>query len=130
MPDPTANPVAQVANLNAGRPKFKFRFAPEDRQFVTDPQEVVLTLITLGEEQRAAARAESQKVSLSYEVLKEALVSVDGKELGWSGQDSKELVVERSSPHVRDLMLKAYHKLHIASEDASKAFLATMEIVV
>jgi hypothetical protein len=127
MSDQNLNPLAQAGALSAARPRFKFPPIPEEcRQFATDPTVFVLVPITLGEEQRASARAESKKTGIAYEVMKEALYSVDGKVLGWDGPDSKELVVERCSPLVRDLMLKAYHHVHVVSEDVSKAFLAGM----
>jgi hypothetical protein len=130
MSDPTLNPAAQAASLSSARPKHRWPIDEEFRQYQTDPTSFALVPISVGEEQRASARAEAKKVGIAYEVLKEALVMVDDKAVDWAGPDSREIVIERCSPKVRDLMLKAYHSLHVVPEEQSKAFLAKVQIII
>lgn len=123
------SPASAAQALASTRPKYQFKIPESVRKWPTDPAVVVLREITLAEEQAANSMAGGFGYKMSVECLKHAIVSADGKAITWDGAD-KEVFIEGLSPLTRDLMLRAYSRIHNTAEAVQEDFFASMQTVL
>lgn len=73
--------------------------------------------ITVAEESRANKISQSKGGTgeFAYEVLKAAIIEVDGAPLTWDN-GAKDIFIDSLSPRVRSLLLKAFERLHVPQE--------------
>lgn len=77
---------------------------------------------------QAQARAQEKSTAAAYEMAKAALIDTSLGKLSWE-DNSRDKLFETMSPVVRQLMVVAFHRIHQPNDEASLAFLDTMEVV-
>lgn len=113
------------------RPRFEFDVPETARMYPEDPRKVVMVPLRVSDDLEASAIAQARSFNaavLTLEQIRRSVVAIDGKQIDWAVPGGAEWI-ERTSPPLRDLLIKAYNKIHTAPEDASKAFLASMKAV-
>lgn len=111
------------------RPRYRFTFPDKVRTWTSDPKVIVMREITLAEEQQAAIAAGELGYKFAIEATKHSIVSADGKSVTWE-DGGKELFLEACSPQVRELILKAYRRIHQPQAEAEADFFGGMTVVV
>jgi hypothetical protein len=123
------SPQGAAQALTAGRPKYQFKIPEKARVWTTDPAVVVLREITLAEEQSANTSAGGFGYKFTMECVKHSIVSADGRAITWeAGQ--KDIFLEGLSPKVRDLLTRAYGRIHQPVEEESEDFFGSMTTVL
>lgn len=117
------NPAGET--LSAHRTRYKFKIPEGARIKDTDPKEVVLVEVLLSEQKEATRVAEASKSAPGFELLKHAVVEVDGRPLTWAG-DEKTRFVDGCSSRVRTLLLSAFTHIHSPTAEDEKDFLSSM----
>jgi len=92
-------------------PKGTIQVPDSLRQLESDPRSFQLRLFTYGQEIDSMTAARVTGASLDYELLQRCIILFDGKPV-----DQGENVLERTSPGVRLLMVRALNKLTGASD--------------
>lgn len=123
------NPADAASDLNKLRPRFEFTIPDSERAWPTDPKQIVMREVTVAEEQLASVAASGQGIKYVYEAIKHSIIGADGKTIGWDA-GGKELFLEGCSPKVRDLLTKAYHRLHLPKDESVVDFLGSMKTLV
>lgn len=114
------------------RPRFTFEVPPKARLYETDPFQLTLTPLRVSDDLEATAIAAVSgynAATLQLEQLRRSVVAVDGKPVDWSQPGGAEWI-ERTSPAVRELAIKAYNKIHTPAKDDADAFLASMKVAI
>lgn len=125
-----SSPIAAAQALAAGRPKYRYTIPESARAFPTDPKQVVFKMVTSIEEEQALATAGGVFGLKFYnELTKHSIVAADGRPVTWEN-DGKEAFFEACSPKVRDLLMKTYKKLNMASDKEEEDFFGSQEIVL
>jgi hypothetical protein len=83
-----------------------------------------LVELTSSEELLCTKRAQGDPVRLAFELVKQSVVEVDGKQVS-TADGSADMVWDRLGPRARSLALSAYAKLHTADNDVAASFLET-----
>lgn len=109
------------------RPSYKFTIPDKVRQFPSDPQSFSMRPITAGEERKANEIADGTKSPLAYELVRVSVDAVDGKPIDWGTSEPEWL--ERCSPKVRQLVFEAFARVNRPSDEDTKTFLDSQEIV-
>jgi hypothetical protein len=131
MPTSIQNPLSisgAAQTLAAQHPSYVFIIPATVRAWISDPTTVSLREITLAEEMSASQMA-SGGFGFAYECLKHAVVSADGQPITWD-EAGKERFLEGCSPRVRNLLVKAFSKLHEPAKKEEEDFFAEMRVVV
>lgn len=106
----------------APRPRYTYRIPQKARMFANDPESVTMQPISIDEEQTAIRVSEATKNPVVYEFIKHSIVSVNGRQAGW---EEREKMLERASPAVRRLLLKAYDEIHSVAPEVEADFLSS-----
>lgn len=121
------NPSTEVAALTANRPKFEFTIPESCRVLPSDPKTVVLQLITVAEEGLANKAATAQGGQFAYEALKHSIYSADGRPITWESA-GKDHFLEGCSSKSRNLLLRAFERIHVPQPQESEDFFASQKI--
>jgi hypothetical protein len=116
-------------SASVARPRFKYKIPEAARSWPSDPVEIVMRQITLGEEQAAAQVAGEQGYKFAWEATKHAIVSADGRPITWD-DGGKERFIEGCSPKVRELLLKVYRRIHQPTPEVDADFFGSEAVVV
>src|SRR5882672_2117404 len=87
------------------------------RQFEADPAEVTMRPLSVREEMDAAKMARLKEVpdaALPFELLRQAVVKINGKPITWDDDSSN--WVEATSPKCRELLMKGFLALNRLSD--------------
>lgn len=125
MSDPLAGlPEAPgIQNVRQSGVRVTFQI-PEQVRSGADPKSVTLRHITIDEEGDAIRVAEANKTLVAYELVKRALIAVDGNPVTWD-RSEPDTWVAKLSPKVRNLLLKGFDSMHAPAADDAAAFLAS-----
>jgi hypothetical protein len=88
---------------------------------------VTIVELTANEELMAASRAGTSQVRLAWELAKQSVWAVDGKQL-YQHDGSLDKFWNRVAPKVRQLILSAYSDVHNPAEEIVKDFLKSHAI--
>lgn len=108
------------------RPSYKFTVPDTARQFETDPASITMVPITADEERRANEVADGTKSPLAYELVRQAVKAINGKDVDWNTNEPEWL--ERCSPKVRQLVFEAFSRVNRPADEDAAAFLASQQI--
>jgi hypothetical protein len=113
-----------------GDPRDVYIFdVPEGYQSELVKKEVGLVKLRGGEEAEATRRAEGDSIRLAFELVKQSVWSVDGKQIQrHNAEDEK--VWNDMDPRLRGLLLSAYGELHTPTEKVTSNFLKGMRTTV
>lgn len=118
MPDLTAPTLP--------RPRYSFTIPESARAFPSDPHQFIIVPITVSEEKQANEVAEGTKSPLIFELIKHAVVELDGRPLSWNGTERD--WIDRASPKVRELVFAAFAKVNKPDADEMKSFLDSLKM--
>jgi len=93
------------------------------RQFESDPREVTMRPLSVKEEMDAAKMARLKEVpdaALPFELLRQSVVKIDGKPIGYDDDSSN--WVESTSPKCRELLMKGFLNLNRLSDSKEDKF--------
>lgn len=112
---------------NRPGPKYTFTFPDSARLLDTDPKTITIAPLTLAQELEGNKVAEAgnnvfAKVAMS-------ICAIDGKAVDWVG-GGLDAAIEKCSPKVRDLIMRAYLKVHMPAQEDTAAFLDSMATTV
>ena len=119
------NPVQEAAK-SIPRPIHVF-----DVPSGLDPEvkSVGLIELTADEELQATRRSHGDTMRLAYELVKQAIVDVNGAKVGIA-DGTVDIALNKMVPKLRQLVMGAYGELHAPSEDASQAFFKSRKVRV
>lgn len=116
----------KVAAAKVQRPVYVYDIPDE---YAQDCKSFGMVQLTASDELMAARRCGSDTMKLSHEMLKQALVEINGTAVGLA-DGSADTAFERMSPIVRQFVMAAYGDLHSPKEEATKSFLTTRRVKV
>jgi hypothetical protein len=115
------------------RPRFTFTIPPEERAYPTDPTRVTLVPLRVSEEMEAekvamaGPRDADMETLRGLELVRRAVVAIDGKPVNWSSPLGPEWL-ERCSPQVRSRVRQAYNRVHMPREKNDAGFFDSMVV--
>lgn len=109
-----------------GRIRFTYTIPESERAFETDPHTVTLVPLRVSEEMEAkklagASRGGDRDTKEVMELMRRAVVAVDGKPVDWASPLGPEWL-EQCSPQVRLRVLRAYNDVHVPKEENDADF--------
>lgn len=115
------------------RPRFTFTIPAEERLYPTDPREITLVPLRVSQEMEAdklamAGPKDADVDSLRLmELLRRAVVKVDGVAVNWASPLGPEWL-ERASPPVRARVAQAYNRVHMPRGKNDADFFGSMRV--
>lgn len=113
-----SEPQSPPNKLPAG---VEFTF-PKAMRGPKDPTTILVAELTL-EQEEDADRASSSNKSLGTELVKRAVVAVDGRPIDWAGEGPEWF--DRASPKIREFATIAFRKVNRTTATEDEAFLAS-----
>lgn len=115
------------------RPKFTFDIPAEERLFPTDPSSITLVPLRVSEEMEAdkvamaGPRDADVETLRGLELIRRAVVMIDGKAVNWASPLGAEWL-ERCSPPVRSRVRQAYNRVHMPRVKNDDDFFGSMRV--
>jgi hypothetical protein len=126
MPD-EALPVAPTKK--SSDPRTTYTIPDSARARPKDPKTLTYVLLTIDMEidaDKASAAAGGGEKNVRRELIKRAVVAVDGRAVSWEGSDPEWF--DDASPKVRELAWYGFVKVNRTTNDEDKAFLDSEDV--
>lgn len=101
------------------------KFSDKLRSWASDPRVVRLRSFTVAQELDASNASTASNTRFEYELIDRITIEVDGKE-----HDQNSSLIERCSPKVRVLLVRALNKMSMPTEEDGKDFDDSLEVSV
>lgn len=105
-------------------PEYTYTIPESAREWTTDPRKVTIRSFPVGTE-LDAMNALTNINAMAYELLQRCTVKIDGQP-----NDQGLNFIEKWSPKVRTLMTRAINKRFLPTDEETKDFLESEEVVV
>jgi hypothetical protein len=119
--------LAAVSDKKASAPRYTWQVPKAARLFETDPESITLTPLTFEQDTHGNKLVASS--GNIYDKIKLCVTAIDGKPVDWAG-GATDKIVDSMSPPVRELLARAFTKLHLPSDEDEKDFFASVQVDV
>jgi len=120
-----------VALPKDDRERYTYKVPETARRRATDPRTVTMVDVRLSDEEEAdkvASAAGGGDLKFTNELIRRSVVEIDGKPVDWSAPGGPEWL-ERTSAPVRNLIKKAFARVHRSDKGDEDAFLASESVL-